>query len=66
MYAHLAAEQIDAVALGLKQMEKGNGFIIGDQAGVSKGETLPPSFAMRISKEKREFTINSPQSTQVV
>ena len=37
LYAHLAAEQIDAVALGLKQMEKGNGFIIGDQTGVGKG-----------------------------
>lgn len=37
LYAHLAAEQIDAVALGLKQMEKGNGFIIGDQTGIGKG-----------------------------
>lgn len=37
LYAHLAAEQIDAVALGLKQMKKGNGFIIGDQTGIGKG-----------------------------
>ena len=37
LYTHLAAEQIDAVALGLKQMEKGNGFIIGDQTGIGKG-----------------------------
>lgn len=37
LYAHLAAEQIDAVALGLKQMENGNGFIIGDQTGIGKG-----------------------------
>lgn len=37
LYSHLAAEQIDAVALGLKQMEKGNGFIIGDQTGIGKG-----------------------------
>ena len=37
LYAHLAAEQVDAVALGLKQMEKGNGFIIGDQTGIGKG-----------------------------
>ena len=32
-----AAEQIDALVLAIKSIEKGNGFILGDMAGIGKG-----------------------------
>lgn len=37
LFSYLAAEQIDSVALAINQMNKGNGFIIGDMTGVGKG-----------------------------
>lgn len=37
LYSHLAAEQIDSVALAINQMKQGKGFIIGDMTGVGKG-----------------------------
>ncbi len=37
LYSHLAAEQIDSVALALHQAKQGNAFIIGDQTGIGKG-----------------------------
>ena len=37
LYAHLAAEQVDSVALALQQAKKGNAFIIGDMTGIGKG-----------------------------
>lgn len=37
LYSHLAAEQIDSVALALQQAKKGNAFIVGDQTGIGKG-----------------------------
>jgi predicted RNA methylase len=35
--AYFAAEQMDALALALHNLEKGSGFIIGDQTGIGKG-----------------------------
>lgn len=37
LYSHLAAEQVDSVALALQQAKKGNAFIIGDMTGIGKG-----------------------------
>lgn len=37
LYSHLAAEQVDSVALALQQAKKGNAFIVGDQTGTGKG-----------------------------
>lgn len=37
LYSHLAAEQVDSVALALQQTKKGNAFIIGDMTGIGKG-----------------------------
>ncbi len=37
LYSHLAAEQVDSVALALQQARKGNAFIIGDMTGIGKG-----------------------------
>jgi hypothetical protein len=33
----LSAEQADAVALAIRQIEKGKGFILADMAGIGKG-----------------------------
>ena len=59
LYAHLAAEQVDAVALGLKQMEKGNGFIIGDQTGIGKGRQAAAiiRYAVKQGRIPVSFTI---------
>ena len=37
LYSHLAAEQVDSVALALQQAKKDNAFIIGDMTGIGKG-----------------------------
>jgi hypothetical protein len=37
MYAALGAEQIDGVALAIKNIEDGNALIVGDQTGIGKG-----------------------------
>lgn len=37
LFSYLASEQIDSVSLAINQMNKGNGFIIGDMTGVGKG-----------------------------
>lgn len=37
LYSHLAAEQVDSVALALYQAKQGNAFIIGDMTGIGKG-----------------------------
>ena len=37
LYSHLGAEQIDATALAIASIEKNQGMIIGDMAGVGKG-----------------------------
>ena len=37
LYSHLAAEQVDSVALAVQQAKKGNAFIIGDMTGIGKG-----------------------------
>jgi hypothetical protein len=37
LYSHLAAEQVDSVALALQQAKKGKAFIVGDQTGIGKG-----------------------------
>jgi proteasome lid subunit RPN8/RPN11 len=48
----LSAEQIDAVALAIHNMEQGSGFILGDQTGVGKGRVVASMirYAKRIGK----------------
>ena len=38
--SHFSAEQVDALALGIKNAEEGKGFIIGDQTGIGKGRVV--------------------------
>ncbi len=46
---YLAAEQVDAVALALDNVQKGAAFIIGDQTGIGKGRVVASAlrYAMR-------------------
>lgn len=37
---HFSAEQVDALALALDNMDRGAGFILGDQTGVGKGRVV--------------------------
>jgi hypothetical protein len=37
---YFSAEQVDALALALDNMERGAGFIIGDQTGIGKGRVV--------------------------
>jgi hypothetical protein len=37
---YFSAEQVDALALALDNMERGKGFIIGDQTGIGKGRVV--------------------------
>jgi hypothetical protein len=37
MHQYLSAEQVDASALAISNIEKGAGFIVGDQTGIGKG-----------------------------
>lgn len=40
MRSYLGGEQVDAVALGIYAMQKGRGFVLGDQTGVGKGRVV--------------------------
>ncbi len=58
LFSYLAAEQIDSVALAINQMNKGNGFIIGDMTGVGKGRQGAAiiRYAVRQGKKPIYFT----------
>ena len=40
LYSRLAAEQVDAVALALDNLDRGKGLVLGDQTGVGKGRVV--------------------------
>ena len=40
LYTYFSAEQIDALALAIRNAEEGKGFIIGDQTGIGKGRVV--------------------------
>lgn len=58
LFSHLSAEQIDSVALALKQMGEGNAFIIGDMTGVGKGRQAAAlvRYAVKQGKKPIFFT----------
>ncbi|MEM6432426.1 MAG: strawberry notch C-terminal domain-containing protein, partial [Cyanobacteria bacterium P01_D01_bin.115] len=49
MHEVLAAEQVDGVALGIDNIEHGNGALVGDQTGVGKGRQM--AAMLRYAKE---------------
>lgn len=55
LYAHLAAEQVDSVALALQQAKKGNAFIIGDMTGIGKGR--PAASLIRYAKKQGQVPV---------
>lgn len=40
LHKYLSAEQVDATALAVSNLERGSGFVIGDQTGVGKGRVV--------------------------
>ncbi len=53
----LAAEQIDAVALAIDNMERGAGFIIGDQTGIGKGRVVAAVIRYAIRQGRRPIFV---------
>lgn len=48
---YFSAEQVDAIALALRNIESGKGFIIGDQTGVGKGRVNAAMIRYAIKNE---------------
>ena len=49
---NFSAEQIDAIALAIKNAEEGKGFIIGDQTGVGKGRVVAAMIKYALINDK--------------
>jgi tRNA G10 N-methylase Trm11 len=49
---YFGAEQIDALALALRNMERGAGFVIGDQTGIGKGRVVAGVLKYALLKNK--------------
>ena len=50
-FGYFSGEQVDAIALAIDNIDKGSGFIIGDQTGVGKGRVV--AAMIRYSLKKR-------------
>ena len=40
LHHHFSGEQIDAIALSISNLERGSGFVLGDQTGIGKGRVV--------------------------
>jgi len=49
---NFSAEQVDALALAIKNAEEGRGFIIGDQTGIGKGRVVAAMIKYAIVNDK--------------
>ena len=49
---YFSAEQVDALALSIKNAEEGKGFIIGDQTGIGKGRVVAAMIRYAITQGK--------------
>jgi hypothetical protein len=62
MYQALAADQIDAVALAISNIEAGAGMIVGDQTGVGKGRVAAAIWKYsRLNEQQPVFFTAKPQ-----
>lgn len=50
--ANFSAEQVDALALAIKNAEEGRGFIIGDQTGIGKGRVVAAMIRYALVNDK--------------
>lgn len=57
LYSHLAAEQVDSVALALQQAKKGNAFIVGDQTGIGKGRQAASFIRYAVKTDRYQFIL---------
>jgi len=62
LYKALSADQIDAVALAINNIENGSGMVIGDQTGVGKGRVAAAIWKYaRLNDHKPVFFTAKPQ-----
>ncbi len=61
LYKYFSAEQIDALALGIYNSERGEGIIVGDQTGIGKGRIAAGMlrYAAKNGKPGIFFTVSS-------
>ena len=52
LYTYFSAEQIDALALAIRNAEEGKGFIIGDQTGIGKGRVVAAMIRYALLNDK--------------
>jgi len=50
--SNFSAEQVDALALAIKNAEEGRGFIIGDQTGIGKGRVVAAMIRYALVNDK--------------
>ena len=50
---YFSAEQVDALALTISNIENDAGFVIGDQTGIGKGRVVAGLFATRWTQARR-------------
>lgn len=50
--SNFSAEQVDALALSIKNAEEGRGFIIGDQTGIGKGRVVAAMIRYALVNDK--------------
>lgn len=63
LHRYFSAEQVDAIALGIHNLDKGAGFIIGDQTGVGKGRVV--AAMIRYAKLSDRIPIFVTKNTQL-
>lgn len=49
-FGYFSGEQVDAIALAIDNIDKGSGFIIGDQTGVGKGRVVAAMIRYSLKK----------------
>lgn len=52
LYKAFSAEQVDAIALAIDNLQKNNGFILGDQTGIGKGRVVAAMIKYSIINDK--------------
>jgi len=52
LFQRFSAEQVDALALAIKNAEEGKGFIIGDQTGIGKGRVVAAMIRYALLNDK--------------
>lgn len=68
LFRALSAEQVDACALAIANLEQNSGFILGDQTGIGKGRVVAAMmrYAMRMGKLPIFVTRDTPLYADII